>query len=152
MAGECRIYVAAPLADAPLVRDVHAQLRAHGLVPVSHWAERQGDDPNDNFDDAEEVQAKLRLNDAGVAAADVFLVLAREGAGGEMFCEAARALALGAPVIWVGRRVLSTFREGVRYFHSRESAVHFILTWKDELRREYRGAQASSDDEKDAVQ
>jgi hypothetical protein len=142
----CRVYVAAPLADAPLVRDVHARLRQHGFLPVSYWAEEPSNYGVDDFEDLAAVRAKMALNDAGVAGADVFLVLARDGAGGEMFCEARMAIAMGAPVVWVGRRVLSTFREGVYHFDGLELAMQFLLMWGETMQQEYRRLRDADED------
>lgn len=110
-----RCYVAAPLADAPVVREVHGCLRLLGIEATSSWAETCDDAP-ERLDDMplDEVRALAALNDHALATSDVVLVLPREGAGREMYAEARLAIAIGLPVIWVGSpRPLSAYREGV---------------------------------------
>src|SRR5262249_18320094 len=106
------VYVAAPYADRMLVRDVHVKLVEAGMVPASNWA--NSNVPGDLQPEA--TARPIHQNDTSIAVSDAVLVLARPGAGGEMFCEVTRALVWGTPVYWVGRRILSAFRPGVRLF------------------------------------
>ncbi len=108
------IYVAAPYEDAGYVREhVHERLRALGFEPTSRWAETaRGPEDFARFS-ADELRVIAEGNDLDVAGSKAVLVLARAGAGGEMFAEARLALAMGIPCIWVGRRTLSAWRLGV---------------------------------------
>jgi hypothetical protein len=112
-----RCYVAAPFADAPFVREVHACLRLLGLEPTSCWAEGAAADGTPERLDLmplEEVRALAERNDHALATSDVVLVLPREGAGREMYAEARLAVAIGLPLVWVGNpRPLTAYREGV---------------------------------------
>jgi hypothetical protein len=108
-----RCYVAAPYADAAYVRIVHATLEAHGIKPVSTWVERAEGVEDFHRLALADLRRIAQENDADVRLADVVLMLARKGAGGEMFAEARLALDLGKTVIWTGRLTLSSFRPGV---------------------------------------
>lgn len=106
-------YVAAPFADAAFVRVVHEHLVNIGVTPTSTWA-MHAYGPEDFSRFAPEELARIaEKNDADVRGSDVVLVLARDGAGGEMFAEARFAITLGRPVVWSGRRTLSAWRRGV---------------------------------------
>lgn len=109
-----RCYVAAPFDDAPLVREVHARLRAHGVVPTSSWAEHARGPERLEELPLDEVRALAAKNDFALASSDAALVLPRDGAGREMYAEARLAIALAIPLVWVGfPRCLSAYREGV---------------------------------------
>ncbi len=109
-----RGYVAGPYADAPRVRQLHAELRALGIRPVSRWAEEAtGPEALEELS-LSAVRAIARRNDDDLLNAHFAIVLARDGAGGEMFAEVRLALDSGIPVVWVGkRRPLTAYREGV---------------------------------------
>lgn len=105
-----RIYVAAPYEDAAFVRQVHTRLRERKFTPTSSWAETaKGADVLT----PEIAQTAITVNDADLRSSDAVFVIARPGAGGEMFCEIAAALMHGIRVFWVGRKVLSAYRDGV---------------------------------------
>jgi len=138
-----RCYVAAPFGDAPFVREVHARLRAMGVVPTSTWAEPADGvaAPDGTPEDLaalplEAVQAIAARNDHALASSDAVLVLpcvcvspASKGGGREMFAEARLAVAFGIPVIWVGSpRPLTAYREGVARVSTLDEAL-------EELRR-----------------
>lgn len=108
-----RIYVAAPYEDAAHVRGLHERLRSLGLEPTSHWAENAAGPENFASFTPMQLRAIAESNDTDVISSTAVLVLARAGAGGEMFAEARLALFLAKPVYWVGRRTLSSWREGV---------------------------------------
>lgn len=108
-----QIYVAAPYADAPMVRAVHVRLVALGLAFTSTWAEAARGAEDFSALTPEGLRAAALENNRGIDDADAMLVLARDGAGGEMFAEARYALTLGIPVLWCGRRILSSWRDGV---------------------------------------
>lgn len=123
-----RCYVAAPFADAPFVREVHACLRLLGIEPTSSWAEC-GDGEPERLDlmPIAEVRAIAERNDHALATSDVVLVLPREGAGREMYAEARLALAIGLEVVWVGGpRPLSAYREGVTLVDTLQEAFRVL--------------------------
>jgi hypothetical protein len=109
-----RVYVAAPYADAPRVRAVHDELRNAGFEPTSRWADAANGPETLDVLPLSDVRAIARANDDDLQRAHFLLVLARDGAGGEMFAETRLALDSGIPVVWVGsRRPLTAYREGV---------------------------------------
>jgi hypothetical protein len=117
------VYIAAPYEDASYVRMVSGHLRRLGLTTTSSWSE-QARGPEDL---TQMMPAVIRTvahqNDDDLRAADVCLVMARRGAGGEMFAEARLALEWGKPVYWVGRRILSAYRSGVTICDDLDAAV-----------------------------
>lgn len=123
-----RVYCAAPYEDAGFVREhVHDRLRALGFEPSSRWAESAfGHEDLTSF-----TTLTLRRiaagNDADIDGSAALLMLARKGAGGECFAEAARALLRGIPVVWVGRRTLSAWREGVVRVDDLDDALQALL-------------------------
>jgi hypothetical protein len=123
-----RVYVAAPYIDAPLVRELHDRLRALGCVCTSAWAEVANGEEHLEALTANERASLIAANDTAVATADVVIVLARHGAGGEMFAEARLAELLEIPILWVGeRRTLGAYREGVRRVAAIDMALEHIL-------------------------
>lgn len=108
-----RIYVCAPFDDRVYVRSVHALLVESELRPMSTWANANEDE---NWEDEEAVRLASLENVSQMATSDAMLVIARPGAGGEMYAEVARAITWGKPIFWVGRRILSAFRPGVFRF------------------------------------
>lgn len=121
-----KVYVAAPYADAERVRDVHDYLRHQGHSPTSRWAEAATDAEDFSKFRPEELSDFAAQNDGDVRAADAVLVLARSGAGGEMFAEARIAIEWGKRVLWVGRRTLSAWRPGVERFDSVPDAIQAL--------------------------
>lgn len=107
------IYVAAPFEDAGVVRVIHDRIRREGMNATSEWAEQA----TGAEDFARFLPSQLctfaQDNDRDLRACNVVLVLARHGAGGEMFSEARVALEWGRAAIWVGRRTLSAWRPNV---------------------------------------
>jgi hypothetical protein len=109
-----RVYVAAPYADAPRVRALHHELRDAGFEPTSRWAEAADGPETLDVLSLADVRALARANDDDLLRAHFLVVLARDGAGGEMFAETRLALDSGIAVVWVGsRRPLTAYREGV---------------------------------------
>ncbi len=108
-----RIYVAAPYDDAELVRGVHARLRAMGCTPTSQWASKATAPEDFGSMTPEEISAVAKGNDRDVLSSEMVLVIARAGAGGEMFAEARFASCHSVPIVWVGRLTLSAWRKGV---------------------------------------
>lgn len=118
------VYVAAPWEDGAIVRMmVHSALVERGLVPTSTWCET-ADGAKEDFTRLTRAAkaAAAQRNDHDIHRAEVVLVLARPGAGGEMFAEARYALALGKRVVWVGREILSASRDGVMRVDNVEDA------------------------------
>jgi hypothetical protein len=108
------IYFAAPYDDAPLVQRLHTRAKTMGLKPMSHWAETAHGSEQLATMPIERVRSIAWDNDVDLKSSQVVIVLAREGAGGEMFAEARLALTHEIPVIWVGdRRPLTAYRPGV---------------------------------------
>ena len=124
-----RVYVAAPFEDAKKVLRVHDLLVARGHAPTSDWAEmavgRQDEAHMRNPRlDPYRLQNIADNNDSNIGQSDAMIVMAREGAGGEMFCEIRWALLCALPVYWTGeRRILSTYRRGVVICESVEDAI-----------------------------
>jgi hypothetical protein len=116
-----RVYVAAPFARRSEVREVHKRLRALGIEPTSSWANAP-----DGIADAptpEEAKVAIRQNDADLKSSDAVLVMGYPGEGGEQFAEARLGILLGKPVIWTGRRILSSFRPGAVYLSTLDLAL-----------------------------
>src|SRR4051812_47303326 len=123
-----RIYVAAPYEDAMAVRDVHALLRRLGFDCTSSWAENARGPEDLTSLSFEAIRSLAEQNDADVMAADLVLVRARLGAGGEMFAEARWAIEKGKRVFWVGRkRILSAYRLGVVLFDDIDDALAALV-------------------------
>ena len=117
------VYVAAAYEDASYVRMVGGHLRRLGLTTTSSWSE-QARGPEDLTQMMPEAIRHIAgTNDADLRAADVCLVMARRGAGGEMFAEARLAVEWGKSVYWVGRRILSSYRSGVTICDDLDAAV-----------------------------
>lgn len=122
------VYVAAPFADGAFVREhVHPLLEQHGITPTSTWV-HAAHGPEDFARFAPDaLAAAAEQNDHDIHRSAALLVIARHGAGGEMFAEARYALALRKPVIWVGRLILSAWRPGVERVEDLDGAVHALL-------------------------
>ncbi len=121
---ELRCYVASPFDDAPLVRRLHARLRALHVRPTSSWAEHAEGPEQLDLLPLETVRALALRNDVALAESDVVVVLPREGKGREMYGEARLAVAFGIPVLWVGpTRCLTAYRAGVERVDTVEEAL-----------------------------
>lgn len=122
------VYVAAPYADAPAVREVHGRMLALGsLRPTSSWAMRATGPERLESMALLDIHSAIECNDRDLADSDAMLVLARSNAGGEMFAEVARALAQDIQIVWVGRRILSTFRPGVLIVDDLDEALEVLM-------------------------
>lgn len=118
------LYVAAPYPDIAMVRQLHMKLETIDIVPTSSWA--SGAD-NEDFSKFTPMQLRraAEANDQDIHRAHAVLVIARPGAGGEMFAEARYAEMLGMPIFWVGRLTLSSWRPNVvRCASIEEALVH----------------------------
>jgi hypothetical protein len=77
------------------------------------------------------------------------LVLARDGAGAEMFGEARLALEYGIPTVWFGtRRPLSAYRPGVVRVETIDEAMEQLAAFAQITRRL---SLVSADDARDAI-
>lgn len=136
------VYVAAPYEDAAFVRDVvHESLRHRGYVVTSTWAESATGPENFARFSPEQLRRACATNDCDVMVANVVLVLARHGAGGEMFAEARYALTLGRPLVWCGHLRLSAWREGVVRCSDLDAAYYALACIDDAMRRGVRHAE-----------
>jgi hypothetical protein len=105
-----RVYVAAPYALAPFVRDVHSQLTDLGCKPVSTWAELATGAEKLSDAAARVSRVCWEINTQSIDSADVLLALSTLDGGAEMFADIGRALYRGTPVLWTGaRRILSCY-------------------------------------------
>lgn len=126
------VYVAAPYADAPAVREVHGRMLALGsLRPTSSWAMRATGPERLESLSIDEIASAIECNDRDLFDSDAMLVLARSNVGGEMFAEVARALAAAIPIVWVGRRILSTFRPGVFVVDDLDEALEVLMRYAE---------------------
>ena len=134
------VYVAAPYEDGAFVfQGVHERLRALGMTPTSTWAEHAiGREDFSRYTPARLREFAVR-NDADLRAADVALVLARAGAGGEMFAEARVAIDWGKPVVWCGRLILSAWRSGVVRAEDLDAALSILVAMQAKHAEGYRG-------------
>lgn len=132
-------YVAAPYADAAFVRVVHDHLLAVAITPTSSWATTaRGPEDFSRFSPPE-LRRVAAQNDADLRGSDVCLVIARDGAGGEMFAEARVALEWGKPIVWTGRRTLSAWRSGVVLAEDLDAAILLLVAMRDRHSEGYRG-------------
>ena len=125
-----RVYFGSPFPDALHVRRLHLLARMRGLEPVSAWAETSDGPEELERMPLRTVRTLAAQNDRDLLSAHVVVILAREGAGGEMFAEARLALAHGIPVIWVGaRRPLTAYREGVLRINCVPTALRVLTAF-----------------------
>lgn len=134
-----RVYLAAPMPDKMLVRELHDRLAREDMVPTSSWA--MSDSTSNDFDafTPTELRRHIQKNDSDLRGSDIVLVLARDGVGGEMFAEAALAIQMGKTVLWCGRRILSSFRPGVVLVEDLESAFAILGDMRTQFANGYRG-------------
>ena len=132
------IYIAAPFADAALVREVGARLPAFGAESRSTWAECADGPEQLEAMTPDEVRSVAAANDRDLLASFALVVLSRDGAGGEMFAEARLALEYGIPIVWVGkRRPLSAYREGVIRVDTIEDALDLVRRFSECVRQPF---------------
>ena len=124
-----RVYVAAPFEDAHRVCEIHERLRQFGIEPTSDWAVGAYGPEALHEHSADRLRGFALGNDVSIRRADAILVLARAGVGGEMFAEARYAWDLRKPIVWVGRRTLSAYREGVVLAEDTDDALNTIWSW-----------------------
>jgi hypothetical protein len=127
-----RVYLAAPFADAPQVRELDTKLVELGIDVTSTWADAaNGPEELDKMPVAE-VRRVALANDRDLLRAHLVVTLARDGAGAEMFAEVRLALAHRIPVLWVGtRRPLSAYRQGVLRVRSLPEGMIYLLGFAD---------------------
>lgn len=107
------VYVAAPYEDAALVREVHAELEKYDIVATSLWADEARGAEDFSTYTPTQLRAAAESNDEDIDRSHAMIVMARKGAGGEMFAEARYAAHLGMPTFWCGRMTLSAWRWNV---------------------------------------
>lgn len=125
-----------------MVRDrVHGRLVAVGFEPSSRWVDGAVSAEDFGRYTPEELRRFAAQNDRDVCSSHVVLVLARPGAGGEMFGEARLALEWGLAVVWVGRRTLSAWRRGVVRVDNLDQAIGVLarmrVAFEDGIRGEF---------------
>jgi hypothetical protein len=127
-----RVYLAAPFADAPAIRDLDTKLDEIGIDVTSSWAHSATGAEQLETMPLEEVRRVALANDRDLLAAHLLVALPRDGAGAEMFAEVRLALAHRIPVLWVGtRRPLSAYRHGVLRVPSLAEAMIFLSGMAD---------------------
>lgn len=127
MSRHIRVYVAAPFDDGPrLATTVIPEMIYAGLIPLASWIDDAVSGKTDQALTVAAAQAALHVNDFELLSSDAILVIARDGVGGEMFCEVGRAIVQRLPIFWVGRRVLSSWRPGVTVCDSVADAIDAI--------------------------
>ena len=99
-----RVYVAAPYARAPLVRDLHEMLRRAGVMTMSAWA-NLAKGPEDLSRHAE-LDLAIQVNRISVEHSSLVVALLFAGEGGEMFVEVGHAMWEGIPILWCGERTI----------------------------------------------
>lgn len=136
-----KVYIASPYEDSPIVARVAEKLYSFGISSTSYWAlQADGRKEDQSRSTPEDLRSYALRNDADVLDSDAVVVLARPGTGGEMFAEARFALIVGKPVIWVGRKILSTWREGVTWVEDSDDAVSLL---RDHNSGRFKGGLAS---------
>lgn len=130
------VYVAGPYTTAPYIRDeVYPRLRDAGMTIVSTWTEQQtrsdgtltADGGPDRLDDRDVALRAWKINRMCIDAANALLLVDTHGAGRETYAEVEYSLATGEkPVVWVGRRTLSSVHPAVVYVDSLKLAVEAL--------------------------
>lgn len=133
------VYVAAPFSDAGVVRVVHDRLGTLGIVPTSRWVDQASGAEDFARFEPSRLRAIAAQNDADLRGSDALLVLARAGAGGEMFAEARVGLDWGKAVVWVGRRILSAWRSGVVLVEDVDDAFPVLSAMRERHAEGHRG-------------
>lgn len=134
------VYVAAPYDDAAFVRDVvHPKLVELGTLPMSQWAEKAAGPEDFSKMTVDALRAAARENDRDLRASAIVLVIARAGAGGEMFSEARLGVEWGKALVWVGRRTLSAWRTGVVRVDTLDAAFDVLVRMVVDYREGARG-------------
>lgn len=133
------VYVAAPFEDAALVRSIHDRLESIDMSPTSRWALSATSAEDFAKFTPSQLRGLAQQNDSDLRGSDVALVVARAGAGGEMFAEARMALEWGKPVVWVGRWILSAWRRGVVRAGDIDGAFETLIQMRAKYSEGYRG-------------
>jgi hypothetical protein len=130
-----RIYLASAYGRADFIETiVRPKVEVHGFIVTSSWHEKaSGPEQLDRMTEAQR-QRIIEQNDHDIASADVMLLLA-EAACRETYAEAARALILDQPVVWVGDTYpLSAYRHGVTRCSTLAAAMDVLVGMKRERR------------------
>lgn len=132
-------YVAAPYLSAAFVRVVHESLVSHGIAPTSTWAEQAVGVEDFSRYSPEALRGVAAQNDADLRASDVVFLLDLDGSGRETYAEGRIALEWGKPVVWLSRRGLSQWRDGVVRVDAVEDGISTLVAMRDAFARGYRG-------------
>jgi nucleoside 2-deoxyribosyltransferase len=96
-----RIYIAAPLAQAPAANEAALRLEAHGHEVVSSWHRVVSSEGWQSDPEPDRVRARiLSENLADLDGAEAVLALCHEGTPRATFAEIGYALARGLTVVW----------------------------------------------------
>lgn len=126
-----KVFVAAPYGRRLEVRKLHERMRDLGFEPVARW-------PMNDYEDSvvpRVARVDASRNDHDRDKAHCLLMLGYPGEGGESFAECGSSLLCRTPVCWVGRRILSTYRDGVRIAESIEEALDVLQGWSSLISR-----------------
>jgi hypothetical protein len=127
MGQQFRVYVAAPYEDGGHVRDyIHPRLSELGMGYTSLWAESAGGAEDITALTEKQLRDIADQNDQCIRHSHAMLVLARKGAGGEMFAEARLAHELRLMIVWAGRLTLSAWRDRVTRVSDLDGALEAL--------------------------
>lgn len=118
------VYVASPYANAGFVRTVHEMLCEQGFHVTSTWAEQaQGEESTS----IAQLRADAARNDRDIAEADAVLVIDFNRTGRETYAEMRLALTYRRPVIFIGKPMLSAWRDGVVRVSGLDDALPILV-------------------------
>lgn len=120
-----KLYVAAPFAERRQAIAVHERLTALGIDWTSTWVEDtfEGEPPRSHC------RTWAERNDSDIYRSHAMLMLAIPSTGGERFAETTRCLLSGIPIVWTGKQILSTHRDGVLLVPSVDEALGVLVSW-----------------------
>lgn len=126
------IYVAAPYARAPYVREVHSCLADLGMRIASRWAygappvEVLPETPTDL--ERASLRATRKANLEDLRGADCVLALTFPGEGREMWAEIHEAIREHVPVLWAGPVLsLAAYEPGVHRVPTVSHAIQLLV-------------------------
>lgn len=124
------VYVAAPRDTGESVLRLHDDLAELGIRGVATWPLFGWKEELDGVAGADRARAALGINDADLAEADVVFFIGRATGGTEALCETARAIEERMAVVWLGERLLSSYRPGVVCVPTFEVATQQLAAWE----------------------
>lgn len=122
-----RVFVAAPHQCKREVREAHLSLVHMGIEPTATW---HLDECNYRALTSAETRVDEAKNREAIRSSHAVLAIGRDYVGGEMFAEAARALEWKTPIVWTGRRILTTWLPGVVHVRTIEEALAVLVMWR----------------------